>query len=123
MTTKRSKTPLINLTRDYKIRVLKVILWDQDDEKNGAIHKRIPHSKNQRRFNFLIFFTPSQISPGFYVQIFWKKPWEKKRNCLLRRGNFSFFHGVFYPLREFSAIFITFEIVVCKLFQFGRVKN
>ena len=28
-------------------------------------------------------------------------------------------HSVFYPLGELSAIFIKFEIVVCKLFQFG----
>ena len=32
-----------------------------------------------------------------------------------------FSHGVFYPLGELSAIFIKFGIVVCKLFQFGRV--
>ena len=30
-------------------------------------------------------------------------------------SNFSFFHSVFFQLREFSAIFIKFEIVVCKL--------
>ena len=30
-------------------------------------------------------------------------------------------HSVFYPFGELSAIFIKFEIVVCKLFQFGRV--
>ena len=30
-------------------------------------------------------------------------------------------HGVFYPFSELSAIFIKFEIVVCKLFHFRRV--
>ena len=30
-------------------------------------------------------------------------------------------HSVFYPSRELSAIFVKFEIVVCKLFQFRRV--
>ena len=28
---------------------------------------------------------------------------------------------VFYPLRDLSAFFIKLKIVVCKLFQFGRV--
>ena len=31
--------------------------------------------------------------------------------------------SVFYPSGELSAIFIKFGIVVCKLFQFGRVSN
>ena len=30
---------------------------------------------------------------------------------------------VFYPFGELSAIFIKFKIVVCRLFQFGSVKN
>ena len=33
----------------------------------------------------------------------------------------DFPHSVFYPFGELPAIFIKFEIVVCKLFQFGRV--
>ena len=36
-------------------------------------------------------------------------------------SNFSFSHSVFYPFVELSAIFINFRIVVCKIFQFGRV--
>ena len=44
---------------------------------------------------------------------------EKKK--LLVTSNFSFSHSVFYPFGELSAIFIKFEIVICKLFQFGRV--
>ena len=31
------------------------------------------------------------------------------------------FHSVFYPFGELSAIFMKFEIVVCKLFQLWRV--
>ena len=38
-------------------------------------------------------------------------------------SSFSFSHCVFYPLRELSAIFMEFRIVVCKLFQFGIVQN
>ena len=30
-------------------------------------------------------------------------------------------HGVFYPFEQLSSIFIKFEIVVCRLFQFGTV--
>ena len=48
-----------------------------------------------------------------------KTLWEKEK--LLATSNFSFFHSVFYLLGEFSAFFIKFEIVVCKLFEFGTV--
>ena len=48
-----------------------------------------------------------------------KTLWEKEK--LLIMSNFSFFHSVFYQFGELSAIFITFEVVVCKVFQFGRV--
>ena len=36
-------------------------------------------------------------------------------------SNFSFSHSVFYLFEELSAIFIKSEIVVYKIFQFGRV--
>ena len=48
----------------------------------------------------------------------WKTQWEKEK--LLVTSNFSFSHSVFYHFIELSAIFFKFEIVVCKLFQFGR---
>ena len=50
-----------------------------------------------------------------------KTLWEKEK--LLVRSNFSFSHSVFFLFRKLSAIFIKFEIVVCKLFEFGRVVN
>ena len=50
-----------------------------------------------------------------------KTLWEKKK--LLVTSNFSFSHRVFYLFGEFFAISIKFEIVVCKLSQFGRVQN
>ena len=50
-----------------------------------------------------------------------KTLWEKEK--LLVRSNFSFSHSVFYPFGGLAAIFIKLEIVVCKLFQFGRVSN
>ena len=40
---------------------------------------------------------------------------------LLVTSNFSFSLSVFYLFGEPSAIFSKIEIVVCKLFQFGRV--
>ena len=46
-----------------------------------------------------------------------------EKEKLLVKSNFSFSHCVFYHLGALSFIFIKFEIVVCKLFQFGRVKN
>ena len=42
-----------------------------------------------------------------------KIPREKER--LLVTSNFSFSHSVFYPCGELNAIYIKFEIVVCKL--------
>ena len=48
-----------------------------------------------------------------------KTLWEKEK--LLVTSNFSFSHSVFYSFGELSAIFIDFEIVVCKLFKFGGV--
>ena len=44
-----------------------------------------------------------------------------EKEKLLITSNFSFSHSVFYPFGELSNIFIKFKIVVCKLFQFGRV--
>ena len=48
-----------------------------------------------------------------------KTLWEKEK--LLVTSNFSFSHSVFYPFLELSIIFIKFEFVVCKPFQFGSV--
>ena len=63
----------------------------------------------------------SQTSPGLRVcsASLLKTLWEKEK--LLVTSNFSFSHSVFYPFEELSIIFIKFEIVVCKLFQYGSV--
>ena len=50
-----------------------------------------------------------------------KTQWEKEK--LFVTSNFSFSHCIFYPFGELSVIFIKFQKVVCKLFQFGRVQN
>ena len=49
-----------------------------------------------------------------------KTLWAKER--LLITSNFSLCHGVFNPFGELSTIFIEVKIVVCKLFEFVRVK-
>ena len=67
-------------------------------------------------------FNPFPNKPWFlrvYSTSLLKTLWEKEK--LLVTSNFSFSHSVFYPSKELSAIFIKFEIIVCKLFQFGRV--
>ena len=50
-----------------------------------------------------------------------KTLWEKEK--LLITSNFSFSHSVCYPFGKLSANSIKFEVVLCKLFQFGRVQN
>ena len=68
--------------------------------------------------------TLSQTSPGFLRVCstnLLKTLWEEEK--LLVMSNFSFSHSVFCPIRKLSTIFINFEIVVCKLFQFGRAQN
>ena len=48
-----------------------------------------------------------------------KTLWEKEK--LLVMSNSSSTHSVFYLFGLLSSIFVKFQIVVCKLFQFGRV--
>ena len=48
-----------------------------------------------------------------------KTLWEMEK--LLPNSNFYFFHIHFYSFGELSAVFIKFEIVICKLLQFGIV--
>ena len=48
-----------------------------------------------------------------------KTLWEKEK--VLVTSDFSFSHSISIRLENTSAIFITYEIDVCKLFQFGKV--
>ena len=48
-----------------------------------------------------------------------KTLWEKEK--LLVTSNFSFSNSVFNPFGELSPIFMKLKIVVCELFQFGRL--
>ena len=66
------------------------------------------------------YFNPSPNKLWFLrVWSLLKTLWEKEK--LLVTSNFSFSHSVFYWFEKLPTIFINFEIVVCKLFQFGRV--
>ena len=67
-------------------------------------------------------FDSFRISPWslrVYSTSLLKTLWEKEK--LLVTSNFSFSDSVFCLFGELPAISIKFEIVVCKLFQFGRV--
>ena len=69
----------------------------------------------------------------WFINPFPNKPWIlrvctlsllktlKDKEKLLVTSNFSFSYSVFYHCREHSAIFIKYQIVICKPFQFGRV--
>ena len=68
--------------------------------------------------------THSQTSPGFYMSgsTSLLKTWWKKEKLLVT-SNISFSHCVFYQFLEFFDTLIKSELVVCKLFQLGRVKS
>ena len=83
-------------------------------------------------FSHIVFYrfgelTAIFINPFPHNDTFWrlwetsllKTLWEKEK--LLVTSNFSFSRSVFYLFEKLSSIFVKFEIVVCKLFQFGRV--
>ena len=70
----------------------------------------------------LILLSLSHTSPSFYVsalQAFLKHS-GKRRNCSYRAIS-PFSRSIFNPFEELPSIVITFEIVICRLFQFGRV--
>ena len=91
--------------------------------KIGNIKEKVkPTFDNFRLYIIFLFVNHFQNKPWFLrvcSASLLKTLWEKEK--LLVTSNFSFFHGVFFPVRELSAIFIEFIIVVCKLYQFGRV--
>ena len=77
-----------------------------------------------RMFRLAHCFNPFPNKPWFLrvrITSLLKTLWEKEK--LLVTSNFSFSHSVFYLFGELPAIFIKFEIDVCKLFQFERVQN
>ena len=76
----------------------------------------------KRNLMFRVAFNPFPNKPWFlcvYSTSLVKTLREKEK--LLVTSNFSFSDSVFYPFWELSIIFIKLKIVLCKLFQFGRV--
>ena len=72
----------------------------------------------------LVFYNPFPNKPWFLrvcSTSLLKTIWEKEK--LLIITNFSLSHNVFYQFEDLFSIFINFEIVICKLFHFGRVYN
>ena len=67
---------------------------------------------------FMSFVNPFTNNPWFSCLL--KTLWEKEK--LLVISNFIFSHSVFYPSEELSAIFIKYEFVFYKLFQYGSLK-
>ena len=97
------------------------MMWDlkEGNAVSSVLNNKFPITT---QCHILMHLTLSQTSLGFYVsavQVFKKTLWEMEK--LLVTSNFSFSNSIFYPFGELSVIFIKFEIVVCKLFQFGRV--
>ena len=100
----------------------------QTHKNQGLFRKGLNSSKPKELADDNLKFDEKRLNP------LPNKPWflhvcstsllktlgEKEK--LLGTSNFSFSHSVFYPLGDFSAIFIKLEIVVCKLFQFGSLK-
>ena len=87
------------------------------------------------RFHFCSVYFRTRRSTWQTFNPFQNKPWFlrvcstgllkklREKEKLLVTSNFSFSHSVFYLFVELFAIFILCEIVVCKLFQFGKVQN
>ena len=93
-----------------------------DTEKPGLAWEMVKMGVRNRERGGFFFLNPFPNKPWFlrvWSARLLKTPWEKEK--LLVTSNFSFFHSVFYPFGVLSAILIKFEIVVCKLFHFGRV--
>ena len=85
----------------------------------GSDDKETKITKSVVRYTVSLPFSKQALVLRVCSMSLLKTLWEKEK--LLIMSNFSFSHSVFYPFGELSAIFIKSEIVVCKLFQFGRV--
>ena len=91
-----------------------------------AVLKRVPYSTNLKSVPRSLVESSRNPFPNkpWFLRVcrrsFLKTLWEKEK--LLVTSNFSFSHSVFYPFRELFAIFIKFEIVVCKVLVWKSLK-
>ena len=90
-------------------------------KNSNACYQHFFFPNNVFKSLLLTFFQTSPCSYVSAVQFFWKHGGKKKK--LLVTRNCSFFHSVFYPLRQLAPISIKFKIVTCEHIQFGRVWN
>ena len=104
-------------TQKYDAMVLNFIFVNCDI---GCFFQML-QATNHSHFDFTPL-TPFPNKPWFFrvcITSLLKSLREKEK--FLITSNFSFSLSLFYWFGEFSDIFIKFEIVVCKLSQFGRV--
>ena len=91
--------------------------------QNFVVYLRVIPLFHREWFKYLYALVNPFPNKPWFVRVCSTSPlktlWEKEK--LLVMSNFSFCHSVFYRFRELSVVFIKFKIVVCKLFQFGRV--
>ena len=90
--------------------------------KNLILLKNLQFMYLYQNCNCQPFLTLFETNTWFYmtaVKVFWKV-WGKEE--IAGNKHFLVFSKVFYPFQKLSTIYIKFEIVVCKLFQFGKVK-
>ena len=107
----------------------------------GRVENIVGKGENAGYQHYLLFaqcfFQKASFSGSLKVGIVWyrlnpfpNKPWflrvcRKSFENTVGKGdvtsNFSYSQSVFYPFGKLAAIFIKVEIVVCKVFQFGRV--
>ena len=97
------------------VSMISILVFDTHFLKNDTKHLKMIQ-------NTLISVNPFPNKPWFLhvcsTNVL-KTLWEKVK--LLVTSNFTFFHSVLCPFGELFAIFIKLKMVVCKLFQFGRV--
>ena len=107
-------------------------------ENQGRVKETIKISKPIIIHHSICYLVPvTQVRQNNSLNPFPNKPWflrvcstsllktlSEKKKLLVTSNFFFFFPPVFsYTFRELSAIFIRFKIVVCKVFQFGRVRS
>ena len=76
---------------------------------------------NQSIEKLMVFFHPFPNKPLFSCSTSQLKTLQEKEKLLLT-SNFSFSRSAFYPFGGLPAIFIKYEFVICKLFQFESLK-
>ena len=91
-----------------------------DAKISAVISARKPENASKVK-SFLELIKPFQNKPCLSVCSTGLLKTLGEKEKLLVTSNFSFSHSVFHLFAKLSASFIKFELVICKVFQFGRV--